>query len=333
MKKKILVQLPNNEEKIVLSFPFLTELYLAYGDEEIHLIIAEEKSEILKFLPKKFLTHHLPEDKRSILGIHHFVYNLKDVFNVDIFFDLEETLKSAFLGFNFRSKERIGFDNGLNKLLLNETVQVSKNVSFDIRALELLKKKLNINFEQRKYSPHEYIKTVEGIAKVSNHIASDFVVCVMDAKRVNKNFEVFNEIFLGLENIRIKMSFWGEEDSNLTIDQEIINKIELWPVRDTINRIVYGEYGQFIKYLFLSKGLITDIPWLGQMAAYFGISSFVYKESKKEGEFSVLQSLTFTAWPSFFKKENNSIKLYDGDEKKEISFQEFLDAINFKFNL
>ncbi len=332
MKKKILVKLPSDNEKIILSFAFLTELHNLFQEEEIHLVIDEEKSEILKFLSKKFIIHNLPKDKRSLIGVHHFVVNLTDVFNVEVFFDLDESFKSAFLGFNFRSKERYGFENGLNKIFYNKSVLVDKNACFDLRTFELLKKKTGKDYEIKKYSPDEYIKTVEQIEKRNGESNPDFLLCVMNGKKVLEHIELFDFICNKLEGNRMRISFWNEDDDKMAFNSEIIKQIESWPLKKPIERIVYGEYGLFIRNLYLCKGVLTDIPWIGLLAGYFGVSAFVLRKDL-ESEFVPILCQTFRANPITLVKNKNDLKMYENNESKIVREAEFMDIFHARFNL
>lgn len=130
---------------------------------EVILILNQNHFDISKILfnalPFKVSAHFISDKEWTFLGIHRFAYNLYEVFNVDLYIDLESTLKSAFLGLCFRSKIKVGFANGLNRLFLNYKFnEKERAVNREFRYLNLVKlyfiEKLNLDYsfdEQRAF--------------------------------------------------------------------------------------------------------------------------------------------------------------------------------------
>ncbi len=136
--EKILVITPRDRVGLISSFPFLYKLNELYPQAQINLIVADEMSQYCHFLPFKVHAHELSDLKYTIMGIHRFCVNLHDVFNIDISFDLISDFKSSFLAFSFRSKKRLAYITGWNKLWVNERLEKQPHKDLSVRGLELL---------------------------------------------------------------------------------------------------------------------------------------------------------------------------------------------------
>ena len=105
--KKILVKLPRNNNDVFSSFPFLVTLSEEFPKAEINIIVEDNGSTALGYLPFKIKVFERPANKMSLIETHHYCANMNDIFNIDLFFDLENSLNSAFMGFNFIHTERL----------------------------------------------------------------------------------------------------------------------------------------------------------------------------------------------------------------------------------
>ena len=130
-KKRILIRAPEDEHKSVLLFPFLIYLKKEYEDSDIFIIKPDSYRNTFEFLPFRVQVFDLPKEKDTFIGIRNFSLNTNDIFNVDIFIDLEGNLKSSFTGIVFRAKERIGIQTGANKLLQNKKINLVESQSLD----------------------------------------------------------------------------------------------------------------------------------------------------------------------------------------------------------
>ncbi|RPJ78001.1 MAG: hypothetical protein EHM20_04945, partial [Alphaproteobacteria bacterium] len=100
--RKILVKCPPGIENAFSTFPFFITLGEEYPKAEINIISEENCSLAYNFLPFKNHIFERPKEKLSFFETHHYCANLNDIFNVDLFFDLDNNFNSAFMGFNFR---------------------------------------------------------------------------------------------------------------------------------------------------------------------------------------------------------------------------------------
>ena len=101
---KILVKCPPMHTDAFSVFPFLMALGERFPKAEINLLCEENSSVAFNFLPYRVRCFERPKKKMSLIQTHHFCANLNDLFNIDLFFDLENSFNSSFMGFNLCSK-------------------------------------------------------------------------------------------------------------------------------------------------------------------------------------------------------------------------------------
>lgn len=140
MDKKILVRAPSDLTRMILAIPFIHLLKSEYPQAEMNIIVDEGKESLYKVLPFEVRIFPLPKEKDDLLGSHHFAYNLNEVFNIDLYFDLISDFRSALLGFFFNSKERVGVAKGISKLFYTHKILAeSAPIPADEFAIELLR--------------------------------------------------------------------------------------------------------------------------------------------------------------------------------------------------
>jgi len=136
--KKILVKLPRNNNDVFSSFPFLVTLSEEFPKAEINIIVEDNGSTALGYLPFKIRVFERPANKMSLIETHHYCANMNDIFNIDLYFDLENSLNSAFMGFNFRARERVGFEVKWNKYFLTKKIPDVPGISIEKKSMKLL---------------------------------------------------------------------------------------------------------------------------------------------------------------------------------------------------
>ncbi len=144
---KVLIRTPSKLEHVAKVFPFLQQLKVCYPESQFHLLVSENSEIFFKALPFEVDIYVFDEAEMSLPAIHKFAVNQNDIFNIDLYFDLENTFKSAFVGFSFKAKDRVGYDNGLNKLLLTHKVEAFESFRPDKVYLKLLE-----SFSEKNYS-------------------------------------------------------------------------------------------------------------------------------------------------------------------------------------
>ena len=196
--KKILVKFPRAELDAVNCLPFLVTLSEEFPKAEINVITEEGCSYILSFLPFKLRSYERPATKLSLIETHHYCANLHDVFNIDLFFDLENSLNSAFLGFNFRSKERVGYEVKWNKYLLTKRFPDQPMMPIEKKSMKLLELYLNKNLSDvRIAKSKETGQQIESIEKLFKEPEPPKFIMVMldNFASVSKQIDIWKSFF------------------------------------------------------------------------------------------------------------------------------------------
>lgn len=215
--KKILIKLPLEFEPFSL-FAFFIDLLERFPKADIAVIGQKGQTWIYHFLPVKVELFELPEKKMSLLEIHQYCVNNHNLFNIDLYLDLESSLNSSFLGFNFRSKKRFGFKTGVNKFFYHKSLE-ENNLSIENQANQLLELYLNEEIENERLLFH-YLKPIEEsnvipLFKKDAQIPFLFIM-LKDFESVKNSINFWKEFFDSFEKQRFVI--WSEEDENVISD-------------------------------------------------------------------------------------------------------------------
>lgn len=131
---KAVVRLPDVREKIITSFSFLHILHDYLNSQtdyensairpELHVILKKEYFELLRLLPFDVFPYDFDSALlKNPMQVHRYCYNLKPVFNIDVFFDLEHSWNSAWMGLCFSAKERVGVKSFWRSPLLTKKIE------------------------------------------------------------------------------------------------------------------------------------------------------------------------------------------------------------------
>lgn len=326
--RKILVKFPREEGAVVNCFPFIVTLSEEFPKAEINIITEEGCSLALNFLPFKIKIFERPKTRLSLIETHHFCANMHDIFNIDLFFDLENTVNSAFMGFNFRSKERVGYEVKWNKYLLTKRFPDQPMLPIEKKAMKLLELYLNKNLNDVRISKSkESGQQIENIEKLFQEPEPPkFIMIMLDNfANVSKQIDLWKKFFDSFHGQ--KFVIWGREDEGVISD--------LFASIDLGHNDLFMQRGSNTKemlYLFSKvKGVIVNNPWAEGVCNYIGADALSFF-NKKEG------------WPSYeyFKyrpqrvlfNPEGKIEYYVMDEVRE--FQEMnqvVDQIHLNFKL
>jgi len=322
--KKILVKAPSSQEDVVLSFPLLKDLRREFPSAQLNIILERSGRDVINFFDQELILYEIPEDVKGLFDVHKFVYNQKDIFNIDLFIDLENSLRSAFLGYNFRSKYRVGVANGLNKWLLTHRMEHS-NTFFDSTGLSLLGK-----FLAKGQSMELFSGNAEALAPLQDTLngeaAKPYLAIVLDRPEM-----IFEQASL-LNNL-IK-SFDDYEFHILTMfsHSENSKELNLWYQRlPKQNNYFFGEIkdrAQFLAQVIHSKGLITDQTWVGLLSTYYGVDAFVLDAKP-------MFPGNFRLFPHFItKNDGETLQLTSRDGNSPFSdITAFSDYLHTKLNI
>lgn len=326
--KKILVKLPVQLNAVIESFPFLITLSEEFPKAEINLIIEEGHFFALCFLPFKIKIFERPKSKRSLLETHHFCANLHDVFNIDIFFDLENSFNSAFIGFNFRAKERIGYEVNWNKYLLTKKIKEPLSFSAEKKAMKLLEFYLNKDFSAvrilKTYEKGDIVNNVEKLFQEPEQ--PKFIMIMLDNfLNVSAQVNMWKMFFDSFQ--KQKIIIWSMNDENEISD--LFSSIDLGQNDLFMHK---GTSTKEMLYLFSKiNGVVTNNLLAEGVCNFIGVNCFSFFTEKM-----VLPEYTFFKHQPervFFEKENE-IKYSFGDEVKEwTEMNQLVDQLHLSFKL
>lgn len=327
--RKILVKAPPEKEAAFNIFPFLIALSEEYPKAEINIICEEKCSLAYNFLPFKVRAFERPKDKLSLIETHHYCANLDDVFNVDLFFDLENTFNSAFMGFNFRAKERVGYEVGWNKYFLTKRFIPEQSTSIERSSLRLLESYTGKKNPELKVSrirtEGAQVEKIEQLFKEPE--PPKFIMVMLDSfKNITKQIEMWKKFFDSFHDQ--KFIIWSQEDEDLI--SEIFSSIDLG------HNDLYMHRGSDTKELvyLLNKvqGVVVNDVWAEALCNYFGVSA-VSLLTPEQVALPRYQYFIFKPQRFFF-QANGSIKFSYLEEEREYSeMNQVVDHLHFYFKL
>lgn len=326
--RKILVKFPRSKEDVVQCLPFIVTLSEEFPKAEINIIVEENCSLILSFLPFKVKLFERPANKLSLIETHHYCANLHDIFNIDLFLDLESSLNSAFLGFNFRAKERVGYEVKWNKYLLTKKFPEPANLSVEKKAMRLLELYLNKDLKDVRIAKNrETGQAISNIEKLFQEPEPPkFIMIMLDNfTNVSKQIDTWKMFFDSFQ--KQKFVIWSQEDEDVISD--------LFASIDLGHNDLFMQRGANIKemiYLFTKvKGVIVNNIWAEGLCNYVGVDALSFFDNKEK-------------WPNYeyfryrpqrvqFTHEA-PIKYYVMDEVREMyEMNQVVDQIHLNFKL
>lgn len=327
--RKILVKAPAKKEEAFRIFPFLIALSEEYAKAEINVICEEKCSLAYNFLPFKVRSFERPKEKLTLIETHHYCANLDDVFNVDIFFDLENTFNSAFMGFNFRAKERVGYEVGWNKYFLTKKFLLEQNSSIEKSSLRLLELYTGKKFQDLKISrvrtEGKQVDKVEQLFKEPE--PPKFIMIMLDNfKNITQQIEVWKKFFDSFQNQ--KFIIWSQEDEDLI--SEIFSRIDLGHNDLYIHR--GSDTKELIYLLNKVQGVVVNDLWAEALCNYFGVNavSFIINN-----QINLPRYQYFVFKPQrFIFQTNCPIKFsYLEEDREYFEMNQVVDHLHFYFKL
>jgi len=327
--RKILIKCPPALNDCFNLFPFLIAVSEEFPTAELFLVCEEGTSLAYQFLPFKLRAFERPKTKLNLIETHHYCANLHDIFNIDLFFDLENSFNSAFLGFNFRAKERVGYGVGWNKHLLTNKFPEPINTSLERKCVKLLELYLNkplmdlkvsrVRTEGQKVAPVEQLFQEPEPPK--------FVMVMLDnLVNVTKQIEHWKRFFDSFNGQ--KFVIWSQQDEELI--SELFAKIDLGENSLYMHK---GENPKELTYLFNKvMGIVTNNVWAEGLCNYYGViqASFIFDTQTALPDYSYF----FFKPQRFIFQENAPVQFSYMDEKRELEgMNHVVDQIHFNFKL
>jgi len=268
--KRVLVRAPKGKEQTVLVFPLVHLVRDNFGEEtKIDIVCERDDAELYSMLDVEASIHVIPESKQTISGIHHYCYNNCDVFNVDLFLDLTDTFKGSFLGFCFRSKERVGYNRGLKSIFINRKKEDELLNSFSDRYIHLFK-------DYNKVDLNSYVITKKG--NENNNVISmeisPYMLIITNGFFLNSLWKGFLEKLSG-----IKVIVWDQNESEAR-HLELVS-MSLLPTLE-ISVDIRGSLTELVTLALFSKVVITDVDWAANFLSYKGSEVVLLKNSSEQ---------------------------------------------------
>lgn len=279
---KLLVKIPGGFVEALQTFPFLHYLKDQYKDLELNIICEENVSWIFNFLPFRVRTFERPADKRSMIKTHHFCANLNVVFNIDLFIDLENSLNSAFIGWHFCSKDRIGLKRKWNHYLLSHSFEMNSEPNLEQLGFDLIER-----YKSEKIEDYKVLRKI-----VETEVVDEKV------EKLFKEPEPPKYILLmisNLESFLSKKDFWKDLIDQFE-DQHFIlwtyaNEAEISDLFTSIdfkNRIYLqkgNDVGSLLQIFTKVKAIITTEVWCEVLCSYLGLECFAFYDQNTQRPF------------------------------------------------
>ena len=274
--KKVLIQAPEETIQIFACFPFLAALKEWDSSVDIHVLADKEHVDLFRLLPFKVKAFAYDPNEKGVFGVHHFAKNLHDIFNIDAYFDFGKGMKSAFLGKSFSAKERIGWKEGMNKLLLTHSYEKPGHLRDDALYMKLLENYTGKNFSNillnhggldkeeienffNAKSPEPFLLYLFGRTDEDFESYEKSLRILREAPQDKKVVALFHKAHKHQNEIKKEFA----EQSNLSLG--MIEDLEILP-----------------KYFEFSQGVLTDTPWLSRLSSLYGMNTFLFVDSFRE---------------------------------------------------
>lgn len=329
--RKILVKLPKLGEEINLSFPFFTIVSEEFPRAEIHVLLEEgDYKDAFLFLPFKVKVHVRPSDKKNLIQTHQFVANYNEIFNIDLYLDIEGSFNSGFIGFNYRIPTRVGFDLGWNRHLLTNSFKVVPHALFEKKSIQLLELYLSKSFKEVKiqgpviYSQSKENEKDEELFKTPDQ-PKNILIMLDNFNAVSSQINFWKDFFDSFKGIQFVI--WTKEDEEIISD--VFSSIDLGENKLMIHRGVNLKEFQFL--ISKMSGVIVNNFWAESLSAYYNLSAIsFYFTDKKVAHYSFFK---YRPLRFYFNKDNSSKMYYLDEEKKFDSINQVVDLIHLNFKL
>jgi hypothetical protein len=327
-KKKILVKVPVKKEDLFQTFPFFSVLRNEYPLDDIYIICEENCAIIFTFLPFPIKVFSRPKDKMNLIQTHHFVANLHDVFNINLYFDLENSFNSAFMGLNFRAPVRVGLDTGWNKHLLTHRVPFLESMSIEKKSMQILEKYTQKDFQDTKiFCENVDLQVVEKVDKLFNEPELPKIIMVMlnNLESTVKEIEFWKRFFDGFSNQKFIIWSWDDQDAI----SMIFSKIDMGRNNLTMHT---GCFVNELTYIFSKiSGVVTTNILSESLCSFYGVDSIsIMSEAMENSSYAFYR---YKPRRIRFKSENPDIFYHESEDRNFESLNAVIDYLHFQFKL
>lgn len=312
---KVLVLLPEFEVDALEILPFLSLLKEEFQEAEINLLVHEKDREDLFFLDPSFKIFIFKEHEKGLLGGHKFSVNLKDVFNITHFFNLDTGLYSSMFGLHFRAKNRIGYKSSLDRVFYTHGYSKPQGLRRDQQHVRLLEYFLDKSFETYRIPSFEKKLYEEDFFKASKE-NKEMTLFWRNFEPSFDEFSFWRDLLLDLKETTVHLISIEDNEYFTTLKEEIA-------LVEVIGKI---EKVEDLKTNFqTSQFFISDDPFASRMASMYGLKSILVTPNIRQPQ----SYFHFLAEPARMSLPRDGGGFFLGQEGEELfeDTQELIDII------
>lgn len=271
---KIVLRLPNELGDLIYAFPLLHGIHQAFPKARIQVIAPPTVLHYLDLLPFEVESFEIDLEKHEgVLAIHKYCYNLKEVFNVEIYFSLVNSLPANLMGFYFRSEKSIGYKNKMGKLYLTHQIEADEQKPLCLEWLDNIALVSDHKLDLENIQGKKPRNTLEDLER--------YIIVDLSLEGSNDIFsksEKLLDILIGIEDVDIL--FIGNAETFDAID-EFIYKLEKFRAKARIVNISKDFSPEKLPALAsYAKGVITSNIFTGHIASYLGTPVYFCSEDR-----------------------------------------------------
>lgn len=301
MIEKILIKTPSKLNDLLRAYPFLHQLREEFPKVEITVIANVGQRNFMRLLPLGLRVFEIGDEYLSKVGIHKYAFRLNEVFNIDLFFDLDGNTNSAFLGQAFKARIRVGYKEGFRKFFYTHKIESNEFSCNEARYLNLLYRYLDkeqpAHIEIGKDFSFSSKPKIEPLFNIKDEVKFFTILIneLADHKRIWRNFL--------MEFDDQKLLFWYPNN-----DLAVENLVNEFPHKANCLVERSGDYEKLIYVIENGVAVITDIEWVAVISSYYCAKTIYLNDGND-------LPLDF----SYFKSKPVFIK-YEQDKPTEIEF-------------
>lgn len=265
--KVIAIKLPFDLQERILAFPFLHAIREKYPEAEIHFITPKKEIEVLNLLPFTAFYHEFDEDEiKSVFDVHRYTAHAK-IYNVDLFISLTNSFADACLGIGLRAKQRLGFGDGWNSLVLTKKIPRPRGHHITEDYFALYKELVGANVDVKSKVMSRDLTPV-----IENWDSLPYIAINLSPLR-NAGIEPeWFDLLSFYENQRIVFFASEEQEKMQMLIQPFLAKL---PKKNLYINFVYKNWIDLAKMLAFSKGVISYSGPAASMSAYTGSKTLI----------------------------------------------------------
>lgn len=268
--KTVLIYAPSTVFGAISAYPLIYKIHQTYQDLKIHLIVDEGLDEYFDFFNFSVSIHVLPKSKKHFFGIHHFCINLHEVFNVDIYFDLQGGFLAGCLGRNFKAFDRIGFLSKRNRFLLNYRVIEKNGALLDAQFLSLLEEFEGDSCSRFSLGQQSIMEDQESnlIPLFKEEEKEQRVLVFIDD--LHTSVDAWESFFSTFTNV--KFIFWSNNHSESY--EPILKSLD--KERGLFSYIQGNRINELSKFIDICDAVITNQEWFGNVSSIREKKTFLF---------------------------------------------------------